>query len=458
MTDETELLKRLLPEMIGDIWTSERMYGDLEALCALGVRFAGTEGERRARELVTRRLHELGLQRVQPWEFEYLGWRRGDLSLDLLSPEPRSLPAIALVGCPNTPGAGLEAEVLDLGGGSLGEFQARAADIPGKIVAVSSAGLPGQRPAHRREKYGWAVERGAAGFLYINHLPGMPALTGSLRPGRLGEIPAASLGHEEGMELTRLVGERPTRARLRTRNEWGPARAQHVFGDIPGRTDELVLLSAHYDGHDISPSALDNGSGVAVVLELARLLAPHAGRFRRTIRVALWTVEEWGVYGSARYADSLSPEELHQLALVVNLDVTSGMGPLVWSLNGFGALRPLFERYAREMGYEYALDEEVTAGSDHFSFAMRGVPAVWLRGATPAERSSRRFMLTPLDTPEKVSRRDMKEAAMVAAQVVMRAATEPGPLAPHHSIEETQEILRAQGLEESLRAQGKWPE
>ncbi len=453
-----EALEQVLAGVIGQIWTSSRMYDDLTTLCNIGSRFAGTEGEEQARALVMQRLHDYGLRDVRHWEFDYLGWRRYHSSLWIVAPETQLLQAISLVGSPSTDHAGLDAEVINLGMGTRQDFERCAAEIPGRIVAVSSGSQPDTRAVHRREKYGWAVEHGAAGFVFINHLPEMPAMTGSLRPGRLGEIPAVSLSNSDGALLTRLTDQGTTRVLLDVQNTSGPATAQHVFADIPGKTDEVVVLSAHYDGHDISPSALDNGSGLVAVLELARLLAPHAGTFRRTIRIALWTVEEWGVYGSDRYLQTLSDEELASIALVVNLDITSGIGTPVWSLNGFSDLLPMFQRFAREMGYEYLLSEEITAGSDHFPFTMRGVPAVWLRGNIPADMSSRRYILTPLDTLDKVLHKDMKESAMVSAQILVRAANEPGRLARHLPRAETLAILREQGLEEPLRAQGKWPE
>lgn len=450
-------LEPVLANVIGQIWTSSRMYDDLTTLCNLGSRFAGTKGEEQARAFVTKRLHEYGLRDVRHWEFDYLGWRRGHSSLQITAPEAEELQAISLVGSPSTDGDGLDAEVISLGIGTRKDFARCATEIPGRVVAVSSGGEPGTRAFHRREKYGWAVERGAVGFVFINHLPEMPAMTGSLRPGRLGEIPAVSLSNKDGAILSRLAEQGTARVRLSVENTSGSATAQHVFADIPGKTHEEIILSAHYDGHDISPSALDNGSGLVAVLELARLLSPYAGTFQRTIRIALWTVEEWGVYGSDRYLRTLSEDELASIALVINLDITSGIGAPVWSLNGFSDLVPLFQRFAREMGCEYQVSEEITAGSDHFPFTMRGVPAAWLRGDIPADRSSRRFILTPLDTLDKVLHKDIKESAMLTAQVLVRAANEPGRLARHLSQSETVAILREQGLEEPLRAQGKWP-
>jgi len=63
---------------------------------------------------------------------------------------------------------------------------------------------------------------------------------------------------------------------------------------------ERVLVSAHYDSVPDCPGADDNGSGVAGLLETARVLA--AGTFARTLVAACWDEEEDGLIGSAAYA------------------------------------------------------------------------------------------------------------------------------------------------------------
>lgn len=64
--------------------------------------------------------------------------------------------------------------------------------------------------------------------------------------------------------------------------------------------DERVLVAAHYDHIDGCPGADDNGSGVAGLLEVARVLAQ--AEFDRTLVMACWDQEEWGLIGSAAYA------------------------------------------------------------------------------------------------------------------------------------------------------------
>lgn len=102
--------------------------------------------------------------------------------------------------------------------------------------------------------------------------------------------------------------------------EPGPAPAYNTIAEIPGTVwpDEVVIVSAHIDSWD-GPQSLgttDNGTGSAVVLEAARLLAQAGARPKRTIRFILWTGEEQGLLGSSAYVGTLSEEERSKISAV----------------------------------------------------------------------------------------------------------------------------------------------
>ena len=94
------------------------------------------------------------------------------------------------------------------------------------------------------------------------------------------------------------------------------------------KPDEFVICGAHYDswnsdGSDPdtirSPGADDNASGVAGILETARLLSPY--KFERSIIFANWNAEEIGLVGSAAYAHDMAEQGLDIVAYF-NLDMT----------------------------------------------------------------------------------------------------------------------------------------
>ena len=69
------------------------------------------------------------------------------------------------------------------------------------------------------------------------------------------------------------------------------------------RPDEMYILGAHMDGHGFGEAANDDGSGTALVMELARILNAPGVRTERSIRFALWNDEETGLNGSRAYVE-----------------------------------------------------------------------------------------------------------------------------------------------------------
>jgi Zn-dependent M28 family amino/carboxypeptidase len=177
--------------------------------------------------------------------------------------------------------------------------------------------------------------------------------------------------------------------------------APNVVAILPGRDpklrDEYVVYSAHWDhfgigapdknGDTIYNGALDNATGVASVLEIARVLAslPAAERPRRSILFLITTAEEQGLLGSEWYSrHPLVP--LNKTAADINLDSMNILGPT----NDFvplgaerSSLKAVVEAIARERGLRISRDPRPEQGSfyrsDHFPFAKVGVPSISLK-------------------------------------------------------------------------------
>ena len=116
------------------------------------------------------------------------------------------------------------------------------------------------------------------------------------RQGNFDSLPIIAVNPEHYNRMYRIL-ERdiPVAIEVEIRNRIGAEveQASNVLGDIPGSdlADELVMLGAHFDTWHASPNASDNTSGVAVMLEAARILKAVGAEPRRTIRVALWAGE-----------------------------------------------------------------------------------------------------------------------------------------------------------------------
>jgi len=100
----------------------------------------------------------------------------------------------------------------------------------------------------------------------------------------------------------------------------GPFPLYNTIAEIPGSVwpDEVVIVSAHLDSWNGpgSQGVVDNGTGSAVTIEAARILAAVGAKPKRTIRFILWTGEEQGLLGSNAYVASLSEEERAKISAV----------------------------------------------------------------------------------------------------------------------------------------------
>jgi Zn-dependent M28 family amino/carboxypeptidase len=191
------------------------------------------------------------------------------------------------------------------------------------------------------------------------------------------------------------------KAALDLNSEVKRVEAPNVVAILPGRDpklrDEYVVFSAHWDhlgvgapnknGDTIYNGALDNATGVASVIEIARVLSglPLAERPRRSILFLIPTAEEQGLIGAEWY--SLHPlVPLAKTAANINLDSMNILGP-THDFVPLGAerssLKAVVEAIAKERGVRISPDPRPEQGSffrsDHFPFAKVGVPSISLK-------------------------------------------------------------------------------
>jgi Zn-dependent M28 family amino/carboxypeptidase len=185
------------------------------------------------------------------------------------------------------------------------------------------------------------------------------------------------------------------KASMGIKNKLRTIDSRNVIAKLPGSDpvlkDEYVVYSAHWDhlgvgapvnGDTIYNGALDNASGVATVLEIAKALKQARPQPKRSVLFLMVTAEEKGLLGSEYY--SLNP--LYPLAKTVaniNIDGVNQWGRTKdISVVGLGAseLDDYLLQAAQEQGRTLTPDPEPEKGfyyrSDHFNFAKQGVPAL----------------------------------------------------------------------------------
>ena len=418
---------------IGDVWRSPELGRDFRRLASFGGRPVGSAGEAAAREWLRARAGAVPAAQFGEHVFAYEGWTNETHRLELRAAPGRALPCHPLLRCGDTPAAGIEAEVIDLGRGAPADFAAAGSEIAGRIALVRHEYPFAAGSIHRRRKYAASLARGAVGFLIANDRAGEMPVAGSCGRDGPDNIPGLGVSFETG---ALLAGGGGRGVRMTVRNRRAPAQAANVVAEIPGRGAEWVVVSAHYDGHDLAQSALDNATGVAAALQILRSFAPHVHALRRGLRVILFTAEESGLLGSRLYVDSLAEDELRAIAAVINLDTLAGSPRLACLTSGFAALDEFVRAVEAEIGIGLRPVRPIARNSDHFNFARRGVPALRLIAGFDEPDSGARHLLTSGDTADKVAMGELKLATLAAAELAWAALDRPGPIAAHKSPDE----------------------
>jgi Zn-dependent M28 family amino/carboxypeptidase len=89
---------------------------------------------------------------------------------------------------------------------------------------------------------------------------------------------------------------------------------------VAGRDDQVIVIGAHLDSVIEGPGINDNGSGAAALLEVSRQIGLHGYTPQNKIRFAWWGAEEDGTIGSNHYLDGLSPADVRNIAMYLNVD------------------------------------------------------------------------------------------------------------------------------------------
>jgi aminopeptidase YwaD len=405
--------------------TCEQVVTDFKALTSFGGRLIGSPSEENALAWLRRRLHQIDSASLKEHRFEYNSWACIDCRLDLRSGgESVSVRCHPLYWSSASGKCGLEAKVVDGGRGT--ETDLSATDIRGKMVMVRHEYPFATGSIHRRVKYNRSRELGAAGFIIANNIPGDMLVTGSCGQDSPANIPAMGVSRSGGEQITAYPD---AVACMRLFTERTMKIGVNLFAEVAGQTDEWIVVSAHYDGHNLAQSALDNATGVAASLSILQHFAPLVGKLRRGLRVALFSAEETGLLGSARYVDSLSAAERKAIALNINLDMLAGSRHFTCLTSEFEDLDRFVIAVSAMAGIDLATHGRLLRNSDHFNFARVGIPALRLIAGFDKPKSGARFVLTEGDNFDRVSLDEVKFGASVAAEIVWSALNWPGPIA-----------------------------
>lgn len=261
---------------------------------------------------------------------------------------------------------------------------------------------------------------------------------GSSRVAGAPQVPAVHVGQESYGRLSRMIEKKvPVTLELNMQNKFYPGNtvSNNIVGEIagsdPALKDEVVMIGGHFDSWHSGTGATDDGAGSGTMMEAIRLIKTLGLNPRRTIRIALWTGEEQGLYGSTAYVrqhfgsrDSTGfhpTEEQKKLAAYFNVDNGGGKIRGVY-LQGMEANRSIFDAWMgpfKDLGMK-TLTISNTGGTDHLSFVAAGLPGFQFIQDPLDYNSSTHH--TNQDVYERLQPDDMKFNSAVVAAFAWQAA------------------------------------
>jgi hypothetical protein len=284
-------------------------------------RIAGTAYDRMIQDWVERKFREIGLEQV----------RRQELDMSPLW-YPNSWEASLVVGgtatalkttfpITDTVGTGrdtITAPAIWLGLGTPADFKDR--DVRGKAVLLYSMPTPGGRDHTARWSGSMlrANKAGAAIVLIVMDNPG--SVTTEPEAGAGTTVPTLTIGMKEGTAIREAIeAGKDVTLRLRADIERKTGlKTANVWGVLPGMTDENILIMAHTDA--MFDGALDNASGIAMLLEIARFYAAKPKTERRRTITFLTTPDHHHGATGVKWINQNMGDFFAKTAVIVNCE------------------------------------------------------------------------------------------------------------------------------------------
>ena len=205
------------------------------------------------------------------------------------------------------------------------------------------------------------------------------------------------------------------------------ATVNNVLAYLPGKTDEYVIIGAHYDhlgrgNYDslapsqigqIHPGADDNASGTAGVLELAGMFAPLKGQLQRGILFASFAGEELGLLGSEHWVQAPTLP-LEKAVAMLNMDMIGRIRDDKVYVGGVGTgstLQSVLRGAQADSGFKIEYSAGGYSASDHTSFVTKRIPVLFFFSGLHSDYHK------PSDTWDKIN----PQAAVRLIDVVGKA-------------------------------------
>ncbi|HEX2911717.1 MAG TPA: M20/M25/M40 family metallo-hydrolase [Chloroflexia bacterium] len=384
-------------------FSGDRALGHVKELAGnIGIRAAGTDGDRKAADYIENYFKQLGLNTERP-AVAFTATRDNGSLLTYVAGNGQSntIKGDAV----NFSGSGkLEAPLVYGGLGLDGQIPTDS--MKGKIALIQRGQIT------FTEKVTNALAAGATGVIIYNNTDG-PLNSATLQ--KQANIPVIGISQKDGEALKEEVkANKNFSVQLTVEIGSKTYNFTNVVAQRPAsnglQNAPVIIFGGHYDSVPAGPGANDNASGTAVVMELARVFQNQYPQYE--LRFIAFGGEEIGLAGSNDYVKKLSQAERQRIVAMVNIDMIS-VGRSFY-IGGVQELtKPALAAATTEGAGEVNLmSSALLASSDSYSFSEAGIPVLFFN--RPDDPNYHK----PGDTVDKVQSESLAVVGRIVTKVI----------------------------------------
>jgi aminopeptidase YwaD len=395
----------------------------LRAICLdIIERPTGSEGNRQATSYFIEQISKYGWD-IQSTRFSAMDWEEGGAELVIGGTEVKAYPSPYSLGCK------LKGELI--AAGNLGELQ--ALDCQEKVLLLHGDLAKEQlmpksfvfyNPQEHQEIISTLEDKNPAAILCATSRNA--ALAGGVYPFPLIEdgdfdIPSLYLTEEIGAELLHKEGEKVNLESNAARKAGDSFNVTARKGEDP---DQRIVITAHIDAKKGTPGAIDNGTGVIVLMLLAELLVDYTGP--PMIELVPFNGEDYYAASGQMIYLGQNQDKLNQIILNINIDGAGYyQGPSALSLFDLPSpLRGIMKEVIE--GSQNIVEGAPWYQGDHSIFLQQGVPAIAVTSKWFIDHvNEQEITHTPQDHPDIVDCQRVGEISHAIQQIIQRIAVMP---------------------------------
>jgi aminopeptidase YwaD len=372
-------------------------------------RISGFEGEKNTADYISKQFKDLGFE-VTEQSFPVKAYKCTGTEVDIAAPESKKIGSQFLTFSKATPNEGITSDIVFGGMGTDSELD--SARVKGKLVLMKRGG------EFYRIKVERAYTKGAVGAIFYDPGQELPVAATLVEPSG---IPAVSISRSDGESIEgMLTSGKSVRITIKVDSETKDSTSKNIIARMKSKKQsggKNIVVGAHYDGVD-TPAANDNASGIAALLEAARVISKQ--KLDCDINFIAFGAEEIGLIGSNYYVSTLSAKKINNIIAMINLDMV-GVGDTLKIHTMRESAKSLPSDLAVRLADKFNYKNERTAqeSSDHVSFETLGIPAAYFEYGPDEDYH------TDKDTIDRIQKEDLLHVCNIVVNMCVEIGKNP---------------------------------